>query len=115
MEKGFVEEHFLKEALKSAIPQVVESLKDELTRDFNWQMKQTAMEEVNRFVTEWIKAQVLPEIGEDLMNLKDELLKASKCLSEEIASAITKSISDSFSEKMESSYNRRELFKIILG
>ena len=114
MKRGFVEENFLKEALKSAIPQVVESLKDELTREFDWQMKQTAMEEVNKFVVEWIKVHVLPEIGEDLMCLKDELLKASKCLSEEISSELTKSISKSFSKKMESSYNRRELFKFIL-
>jgi prophage antirepressor-like protein len=108
------EKKFVDEALKGAIPAVVESLKNELKRSIDYDVKQKAQELISGYVTDWMTEHVLPEIGETLVAMHEPLLESSRNLAQGIADVLTESLIEQVKKALSDSWSRRQVFEALL-
>lgn len=99
------------ELLNAARPGIVESLKEELTKAITWDAKQRVINLVNAHVEEWVKANILPEITNELVAGKDGMIALGKTLGPAIVEHVTKGIALQVAETMKESYKRRQFFE----
>jgi len=105
----------VEKALNDAIPQIVENLKKDIQSHVTWEIKEQISKNVIGAVNEWFEKEVLPEIKILLTTEKAGVLGSVP----ELANGINKLLADSLIEtakkKLESEYNKREVFKALFG
>jgi hypothetical protein len=101
--------------MKSAIPAVIESLKEELKRGIDWQVKDAAMKEIQTYVVDWVKENIIPAIGDELLGMKGELIEAGKQTAGVISDSLAEAVRNSIHEKLEHSWDRKKIFAALLG
>jgi uncharacterized protein with von Willebrand factor type A (vWA) domain len=108
------EKQFVDEALKSAIPTVIESLKDELKKSVTYEVRSAAEKVVVEYVTDWMKEHLLPEIGEMLATMSEPLRKSTKLLAEDFADTLAENLIAQMQKNMEDSWTRKKIFEALL-
>jgi len=110
-----MDKEFVEQAMKSAIPAVIESLKEELKRGIDWQVKDAAMNEIKGYVVEWVKENIIPAIGDELLGMKGELIEAGKHTAGIIADSLAEEVRKTVHDKLEHSWDRKKIFAALLG
>lgn len=101
--------------LQQALPSVVEGFKKELTQSITWQLKESAAKQVSEHVTKWVSSEVLPEVTKLLVESKDGLLSMGPLLGQSIVEAMAKSLTETLSTKLQSSWERKKVFEAMFG
>ena len=100
---------------KEAIPSVVESLKKELTANISWEAKEVAMQTIREYVVDFVKKEILPTIGEILLDEKEGMTAFGKPLSDTMSKGLADSLAAAFQENMKNSWQRKKIFEALLG
>jgi len=106
---------FSEEMLKQAIPKVIESLREELTRSVSWEVKNKAIQTVQDFVVEWVKTNILPEVGNELVGMKDELVEEGKRSVSTMVTEVSNALGEHLRKQLEQSWTRGQIFKAMFG
>jgi hypothetical protein len=101
----------IQELLDKAKPAVIESLQKELAGSISYQVKQIASEEVVKFVREWIRDEVLPEIKRELVESKESFISVAVRTAPVIGEELSKHLTDTVKKSLENSYARGEILK----
>lgn len=102
-------------AVSDALPDVLAGLRKEITEQALYQAKNAASVAVQKSVTDWVNAELVPEIHKALVSSKDGLIdfapKFAKAVTEELVASMT----DELKKRLEQSWNRQSIFKALLS
>ena len=105
----------MNEMLEAAKPSIVEGFKKEIAQSITWQVKDRAGEIVRKAVEDWIKENIIPEIYKELAESKESFISLGATIAPMMVQQLTEALAGSFKERMESSYERRAIFKACFG
>lgn len=108
-------EETVQKILSEQAPSILAGLKEEISDAAMRQSRYIIEEEIGSHVREWIKAEILPEITEQLIENKEGLIsigtKAAPLMVEELANSLCAALK----ENLEQSWNRKKLFEALIG
>jgi hypothetical protein len=108
-----LDEKAMEELLEAAKPSVIEGLKKELSNSITYDMKNKVVGEIGKYVEEWTKRELIPEIANHLIESKEGLISIGKALAPALVQEIVKAMTISLSENMKQSWTRGEVFKAL--
>ena len=109
-----------KKMIDAAMTGAVESLRDslvaELSRAIEWDVKAAATAQVAGHITEWITANVIPEVDAILFKNKDILInRITDSLLETMSAELSAAIKEGLKGKFENSWDRKKIFSALIG
>ena len=103
------EKTLIENALQSAIPEVIASLKNQLIASLDQEIEKAAKEQIVGYVTGWMEENFIPVIGSKLMNLKGVFESRSEEFCKEMADSFFNDMIGNFKKNMEHSWKRPRL------
>ena len=100
------------ELLELALPSVLEGIKKEMVQTIDWQTKDAAAKLVTTHVSEWITANILPEITKRLVEEKESLISLGTTLGAATVEAVSAAMLDQLKKNLEG-YKRTTIFKAL--
>jgi hypothetical protein len=97
--------------LEAAKPSIINSLKEELIRSLDYNVKQKAIEEISKFVVDWIKEEVLPEVKKELVESKESLISIGIKSAPEISNLIASELTKALKANLEQSWTRKKILE----
>jgi len=97
------EKEIVENALQVAIPEVIKSLQKQLEAHLDYKIVETVEKEIADYVTEWLKENLIPTIGDRLMGIKDVFINEAENFSKSIAKTLFTGLQKSFEERLERS------------
>lgn len=102
-------------AVADSMPNILAGLKEEITNRAIHEAREAAAALVKKTVTEWVSAQLVPEITKILTENKEGLVSIAPKLAAGITDTLAESVLASFKEKLEKSWTRQEVFKVLFA
>ena len=99
------------ELIELALPSVLEGLRKEMAGSIDWQVKQTAAEQVSKHVSTWVTENVIPEITRKLIEEKDNLISLGTALGPQVVEALSAAFLEELKKNLSSSCKRSVMFK----
>jgi glutamyl-tRNA reductase len=109
------EKEIVENALQVAIPEVIKSLQKQLEASLDHKIVEAVQNEIAEYVKDWLKENLIPAIGDRLMNIKDVFEKEAERFCKSIAETLFTSMIKAFEEKLERSWDRSSIFKTLFG
>ena len=103
----------VEQALNDSLPNIVEALKTEVSNTVSYQVKNEVCNQVTKTVTAWINENLAPEIQAILVQEKEGLLSIVPKISEEITSQLAVAMAKSLSDKLGSSWERKQVLEAL--
>lgn len=109
MDSKFYEE--ILEQNKDAVKaKVVEAMLASISRQFEWELPK----EIQAVVSEFIKAEVLPEVKAELFKNKDELVNAATAFVRGVPEEIAKKMQEQVAKTLTNSYSLQKVVEVLL-
>lgn len=99
--------------LEEARPQVLESLKRELSQQISYDARNALSGEINKLVKQWVEDEIIPEVSKMLIESKDSILSSCVVSAEQIAKLLAESMLVKVKENVESSYKRNNIMEAL--
>jgi len=109
------EKQIVENALQVAIPEVIKSLQKQLETSLDYKIVETVQAQIADYVTGWLKENLIPSIGNRLMNIKDVFDNEAEKFCKSVAETLFTSLQKSFEERLERSWDRASIFKTLFG
>jgi len=101
--------------MEEAMPSIIEGFKKELTQHASWQIKEDATALMRKEVTDWVKANIIPEIHKTLVENKEGLIKMAPIMAQEMSNQLGEAFKESIKESLKNSWGRKKIFEAMLG
>ena len=101
--------------LAEAVPDVVQSFKEQIKQQVGWDVTQKAREVISNAVTEWVKVNIIPECVKSLEESKNGLIAVGPALAQAVVKQLAESMTHELSVKMKNSWERKKIFEAIWG
>lgn len=104
----------IEEAVSSTVPSVLAGLRKEISERALNSARETALAAINKAVSDWCITELVPEIHRTLAESKDGLVSMVPTMASGVIQAITDAMADSIKKKLETSWQRQQIFKALL-
>ena len=105
----------IQEILEAAKPDILASVKADLTEEVTRAIRHSATVEVEAFAREWIKGNVIPEVEKALIESKGGLVSLGVVLAEETVQALALSTTEALKSKLEKNWERKKIMEALFG
>ena len=103
----------ISEAVNDVLPSVLCALKEEIKETAIRQAQSTLQEQIRLAVTEWIAANMVPEIHKSLTESKDGLVALVPKMAETITDLLVESLREELTQKLSRSWDRKRVFEAL--
>lgn len=100
--------------VKSAIPQMIENMKDSLAKKINAHAENVAVSACGEAVKKWVQEQMIPEIIAQLETNKQKMIDQSKAVADVIGEGLAEALKAKIAESLKSSYNVSDIVQKLL-
>lgn len=101
----------IEQAVKDSLPSVLDGLKTSLAERALYEAREATARLVAQEVTEWVKAEVIPEIKSVLVESKAGLMATVPALAAGITTALTEAMLAEVKSKLEKSWDRQKIME----
>lgn len=109
-----MDDAMIQELLEAAKPDVIRSLKEQLTSRVSYEAVSRAQQEIVDHTVAWVKAEILPEITKQLIESKDGLIAVGAKVAVGSVEAVAESMIKTIKTNLESSWNKKAIFEALL-
>jgi uncharacterized protein (DUF1778 family) len=103
----------VREILEQAKPEIIAGLKAEVIQSARWDLSQEAAKLVKTEVEQFIAAEIIPIVKQNLIESKEGLISLVAPMTEQIMVALANELAQQAKKNLEQSYKRREIFKAL--
>ncbi len=100
-------------AVAEAMPNVLAGLKREISERAINQARDAALEAIRKAVTEWVTAEIVPELQKALIEGKQGLIATVPAMTQAITEQLSAALKDSLTKRLENSWERQKVFKAL--
>ena len=101
--------------LEDNLPSIMEGLKEELQSTVKFELTRVLSSELEEYTKQWVKENIIPEVGKQLVESKDVLMKSVVNGCSQIADMIIEGMVKQAKDNLQSSWDRKKIFKALFG
>ena len=103
----------INQAISDAVPDVIAGLRKEILETALYHARNSVQAEVTKAVSEWVAAELVPEIRATLAAEKDGLIAIAPEIAAGITAELNKALLANIKEKLEKSWERKKIFEAL--
>ena len=103
------------EILTGAFEQIKSQVIENSINQLEWDIKSRLSEEIKTVVHVFVTEEVMPELRQELILKKSEIVKAGVLAAEDMAQQLASAMAAKFSENLGTSYKRSEILKTLFS
>lgn len=108
-------EQQISELIEQSLPSMTEGLKQDLQNHLLEQIKWSAQDEIGKFVREWIKGNVIPEVEKELIEATDGLIKVGASLANTMVTTLTAELTKELQKRLSESWTRKNILEAMFS